>query len=104
MEAEAPGTLFRVALRYTVPIVEADAFIGAWSSSKRHLAARGCGFLDALLLQSAGDPTAFVAVMTWTSRPVWEAYWRTGVPDPEGDARRNEVWVEVGSASASGLT
>jgi len=37
----------------------------------------------------------FVTLTTWESLAAWEAYWGEGVPDPEGDQRATEAWIQV---------
>ena len=90
----------RVAYAHAVPRAEADAFVQAWTRCKRHAVALEQGLQEALLLRSADDPTRFVTVTRWDSPEAWRAYWSRGVPDPEGDARLNERWIEVGSVRA----
>lgn len=96
----SPAGGVRVAYTHAVPPAEADAFVQAWTRCKRHAVALEQGLQEALLLRSAEDPTRFVTVTRWDSPEAWRAYWSRGVPDPEGDARLNERWIEVGAVRA----
>lgn len=85
----------RIAFRHQVPAEEAEGFQQAWARCKRHTILRARGLREAILLRSGHDPSSFVTLTTWESRAAWEAYWCEGVPDPEGDARHADAWIEV---------
>lgn len=85
----------RIAYRHSVPPAEADAFARAWQRCKLHTLTKAHGLVEAVLLRSASQPGEFLTLTTWEREEDWRAYWARGVPDPEGDTRSNEQWVEV---------
>lgn len=89
--------MIRVAFEHSVPPVEAEAFERAWHRCKLHTIARASGMVEAVLLRSGTSPGEFLCLTTWEREEDWRAYWARGVVDPEGDAQRNERWIEVRS-------
>lgn len=85
----------RVTFEHRVAPGEEKAFLEAWGRCKTHTIACAPGLLEAVLLRHARDPERFVTLTTWESLAAWEAYWGDGIPDPEGDLRTTEAWVQV---------
>lgn len=85
----------RIAYKHRVAPGEAEAFVRAWRRCKQHTLSRAEGLVEAVLLRNAGAPDEFLTLTTWRRLEDWRRYWADGVPDPEGDVRSNERWVEV---------
>jgi heme-degrading monooxygenase HmoA len=88
-------TVTRIVYRHRVAPAEAEAFARAWRRCKLHTLEKAQGLVEAVLLRSAAEPGEFLTLTTWERLADWEAYWARGVPDPEGDAGKNERWIEV---------
>lgn len=95
--------MVRVVYRHTVSSGADGTFIEAWERCRTKMLARAPGALDATLFRDVNDPSAFFSVTRWRSREDWEAYYRIGVPDPEGDMAVNQILVEVKSLSRASL-
>jgi heme-degrading monooxygenase HmoA len=93
--ADAEVAVTRIVYQHTVPPGEAEAFARAWQRCKLHTLGKAQGLVEAVLLRSASRPGEFLTLSTWEREEDWRAYWSKGVPDPEGDVRKNEQWVEV---------
>ena len=80
------------------------AFVVAWERCKAEMLGRARGALAASLYQNAADPLEFVTVTRWRSIKDWQRYWGDGIPDPEGELRKNEILVEVRALQAAANT
>jgi len=85
----------RIVYKHKVAPGDERAFTDAWHRCRTKLIRRGVGALEAVLFRDATDPTAFFTVTCWRSLEDWQAYWATGVADPEGHAANNQILVEV---------
>ncbi|MGE0707367.1 MAG: antibiotic biosynthesis monooxygenase [Planctomycetota bacterium] len=85
----------QVAFRHHVPPEEEAGFLQAWERCKRHMVGQVPGLESVVLFRSAAEPGLYTSVSTWSDLAAWQAYWSSGIPDPEGDAAQNERWVEV---------
>jgi heme-degrading monooxygenase HmoA len=92
----------RIAFKHSIPPGEEDAFVLAWGRCKLHTVGVAEGLQEAVLLQNPDAPGEFVTLTTWESLEAWQTYWNHGVPDPEGDVKKNERWVEVKAVRARG--
>lgn len=90
----------RIAFKHSIAPAEVDAFVQAWGRCKLHTVGVAEGLHEAVLLQNPDTPTEFVTLTTWESLAAWQAYWDRGVPDPEGDVKKNERWIEVKAVRA----
>jgi heme-degrading monooxygenase HmoA len=91
-----------VVFKHDVAPGEVDAFTRAWERCKLHAVGTVPGLQEAALLRSATRPNERLTLTVWDSIEAWEAYWNEGVPDPEGDVRKNERWIEVRAVRAKG--
>ena len=75
--------MIRVMYTWTVRPGQEEAFTAAWVGITRFMRAHVEGARGSLLVRSAEDPQAFVAIARWTSRAAWEASHANSPADPE---------------------
>jgi heme-degrading monooxygenase HmoA len=89
----------RIVYRHKVARGAEEGFVQAWERCRTKMLGRAPGALDATLYRDENDPTAFFSVTRWRSVEDWKAYYKEGVPDPEGEMAVNQVLVEVKSVT-----
>jgi heme-degrading monooxygenase HmoA len=94
--------MVQVVFRWKTSKLSACAFRQAWHRAMTAIQRHAKGALGGELLRSQGEPGEFVIVTRWESMEAWRDFWSHGPPEPQGDAARNEFFVELDRVEPQG--